>query len=68
MPETLATPVERKPVPTVDVKLIIPFVNSVRSVFQTMVKVETTVNAPKTQVQSRARFMTSPESLDSRAM
>ena len=47
MPETLTAPAPKKAAPTVDVKLIIPFVNSVRSVFQTMVKVETTVNPPR---------------------
>ena len=47
MPETLTTSAPKKAAPTVDVKLIIPFVNSVRSVFQTMVKVATTVNAPR---------------------
>jgi chemotaxis protein CheX len=32
--------------PRINPALIVPFVNSVRSVFQTMVKVETTVNRP----------------------
>jgi chemotaxis protein CheX len=33
--------------PTIDVRLIVPFINSVRSVFETMVKVPTTVCRPE---------------------
>jgi chemotaxis protein CheX len=36
-----------KPAGSSTAKLIIPFVNSVRLVFETMVKVQTTVNAPR---------------------
>src|SRR4051794_9765160 len=45
-----ATPAE-KPKPTIDVKLIVPFVNSVRSVFATMVKVGTEVERPRLKMQ-----------------
>jgi chemotaxis protein CheX len=38
--------VQEKPAITVNPKLIVPFVNSVRSVFSTMVKVGTTVERP----------------------
>lgn len=46
----------KKAPPVVDVKLIVPFINSVRSVFQTMVKVETTVNRPQLKADSGALY------------
>jgi chemotaxis protein CheX len=47
MIQSPTTTAPRKATPAVDVKLIVPFVNSVRSVFQTMVKIATTVNPPR---------------------
>ena len=43
----MSTETLKKPAPAINPKLIAPFVNSVRSVFQTMVKVETTVQMPR---------------------
>jgi len=39
------------PAPAIDPKLIVPFVNSVRSVFATMVKVETEIQRPHYKTQ-----------------
>jgi chemotaxis protein CheX len=44
------TATEEKP-KTIDVKLILPFINSVRSVFATMVKVTTEVEKPRLKMQ-----------------
>lgn len=51
---TAAAP--RKAPPVVDVKLIIPFINSVRQVFQTMVKVEATIGRPQLKTDSVAVY------------
>lgn len=42
--------------PTIDPKLIVPFVNSVRSVFATMVKVETEIQRPHYKTQPAPNY------------
>ena len=46
MQTEIPTVTPSKPTPVLDPKLIVPFVQSVRSVFQTMVNIETTVERP----------------------
>jgi chemotaxis protein CheX len=43
-------------VPTLNPKLIVPFVNSIREVFATMANVKTTVQQPHVKTTSEARF------------
>jgi chemotaxis protein CheX len=45
--EKTGTPTPRGPSSTINPKLIVPFVNSVRHVFKTMVNVESTINPPR---------------------
>ena len=48
--------VQNRPVATINPKLIVPFVNSVRNVFSTMVKVQTTVERPHVKHQAGPNY------------
>jgi chemotaxis protein CheX len=43
----MTTETVNKPAAVINPKLIVPFINSVRSIFQTMVKVETKIDTPR---------------------